>query len=175
MKKFVGMKKGFTLFLAMCLAAGSLSGCGSSSGDGADVPEKVFPDEIVTESVPVTSVTEEKVTSENLISGAALFSSIQDNFAAGSFDENYSKGQYHLAEDYVFEFPCSFEAGMIAFRAFEVYATADFESTHRTYNWNTYEDGVIKVAPYGVVQLGADGSKDVHNGTWGSLNQLYLV
>ena len=104
-----------------------------------------------------------------------MLASLKTSFAAAKTDTEYEKPLYNVSSDHVFSFPCSEKAGYIAFDAFKVYDTPNFERAMRSYNWNTYEDGVIKVAPDDVVQLSEDGSRDVNNGTWGSLNQLYLV
>ncbi len=108
--------------------------------------------------------------------GENLIQQIKTNFAAAELPEDYQQPMLNLPKDYVFEFECSDEAGYIAYEAFQVYDNSDFENVGgMTYNWNTYENGKITVAPYGALYLNETGSTNIDDGTWGSLNQLYLV
>ena len=169
--------RGLSVALAIMMAASMLAGCGK---DGTENP----PSGIESVQSSAQESTGGSSTSAGDLAGEAvnssqgaelLLASLKTSFAAAKTDTEYEKPLYNVACDHVFSFPCSEKAGYIAFDAFKVYDTPDFERAMRSYNWNTYEDGVIKVAPNGVVQLSEEGSRDVNNGTWGSLNQLYLV
>lgn len=169
--------RGLSVALAIMMAASMLAGCGK---DGTENP----PSGIESVQSSAQESTGGSSTSDGDLAGEAvnssqgaelLLASLKTSFAAAKTDTEYEKPLYNVACDHVFSFPCSEKAGYIAFDAFKVYDTPDFERAMRSYNWNTYEDGVIKVAPNGVVQLSEEGSRDVNNGTWGSLNQLYLV
>ncbi len=169
--------RGLSVALAIMMAASMLAGCGK---DGTENP----PSGIESVQSSAQESTGGSSTSAGDLAGEAvnssqgaelLLASLKTGFAAAKTDTEYEKPLYNVACDHVFSFPCSEKAGYIAFDAFKVYDTPDFERAMRSYNWNTYEDGVIKVAPNGVVQLSEEGSRDVNNGTWGSLNQLYLV
>lgn len=160
MRKGYIRKHCFAAFVACGLVVGTLSGCGKETS-GTDTVEQVEEVEQNEES--------------QSIGGTGLLASVKSTYDSVGLDEDYNKGQYYLPEDYVFEFPCSDEAGSRSFEAFEVYATPDYSGSFRAYNKNTYEDGMIKVEPGDIVQLSKNGSKDVHDGTWGALNQLYLI
>ena len=169
--------RGLSVALAIMMAASMLAGCGK---DGTENP----PSGIESVQSSAQESTGGSSTSAGDLAGEAvnssqgaelLLASLKTSFAAAKTDTEYEKPLYNVACDHVFSFPCSEKAGYIAFDAFKVYDTPDFERAMRSYNWNTYEDGVIKVAPNGVVQLSEEGARDVNNGTWGSLNQLYLV
>ena len=166
MKK-ISYRRSLAALLAMCLAIGSFAGCSNSKENNSEKDEK---------SVTETSFSEEK---DDIKVGdnfeLTLLSSINSNYNSATLSEDYNRGMYNLAEDHVFEFECSKEASYLSYKAFEVYATQDYTNAFRRYNKNYVEDGKIKVAPGDVVELGEDGSHDVNNGTWGSLNRLYLV
>ena len=159
------------MLLSACMVLGMLTGCGGDRGTSAEIPSSSG-NETVSSEVSAAPDVEGGTDGGGDIS---LIASIKENFSAAVLSENYNKGQYNLASDYVFEFPCSEAAGYLAFKAFGVYASPNFTESFRTYNRNTYENGVIRVAPGDVVQLDANGSRDINNGTWGSLNELYLV
>ena len=159
------------MLLSACMVFGMLTGCGGDRGTSAEIPSSSG-NETVSSEVSAAPDVEGGTDGGGDIS---LIASIKENFSAAVLSENYNKGQYNLASDYVFEFPCSEAAGYLAFKAFGVYASPNFTENFRTYNRNTYENGVIRVAPGDVVQLDANGSRDTNNGTWGSLNELYLV
>ena len=159
------------MLLSACMVFGMLTGCGGDRGTSAEIPSSSGNETVSSEVSAVPDV-------EGGTDGGgdiSLIASIKENFSAAVLSENYNKGQYNLASDYVFEFPCSEAAGYLAFKAFGVYASPNFTENFRTYNRNTYENGVIRVAPGDVVQLDANGSRDINKGTWGSLNELYLV
>lgn len=168
--------KGLSVTLAMVMAASLLSGCGETSGENPSVETESIASltpESSEGSASAGGLTGTEVKNDQ--DGDQFLVSLKTSFAAATTNTEYEKPLYNVAGDHVFSFPCSEKAGYIAFDAFKVYDTPDFERAMRSYNWNTYEDGVIKVAPNGVVQLSEYGSRDVNNGTWGSLNQLYLV
>ncbi len=101
---------------------------------------------------------------------------IRSKYATSSLPEEYNQPLYDLPHDHVFEFECSEEAGYIAYDAFKVYDNSDYENVGgMVYNKNIYEDGKIKIVPDGALFLNENGSSNVNDGTWGSLNQLYLV
>ncbi len=101
---------------------------------------------------------------------------IRSKYATSSLPEDYNQPLYDLPHDHVFEFECSEEAGYIAYDAFKVYDNSDYENVGgMVYNRNVYEDGKIKVVPDGALYLNENGSSNTNDGTWGSLNQLYLV
>ena len=107
---------------------------------------------------------------------ADLLDFIQTNFAASELPENYNQPMYNLPGDYVFEFECCEEVGDYPQDAFVVVDNIDYvNGGGMDFNWNTYEDGKITVAPYGAIYLTENGSSNIHDGTWGSLNVLYLV
>ena len=159
------------------MAASMLGGCGEA---GTENP----PSGIESVQSSAQESTDGSSTSANDLTGEVvnssqgadlLLASLKTSFAAAKTDTEYEKPLYNVSSDHVFSFPCSEKAGYIAFDAFKVYDTPDFERAMRSYNWNTYEDGVIKVAPDGAVQLSEDGSREANKGTRGSLTQLYLV
>lgn len=166
MKRF-SYGRSLAALLAMCLAIGSFTGCSNSKENNSEKDEK---------SVTETSSPDQKddINGEDN-SESALLSSINANYNSAVLSEDYNRGMYNLAKDYVFEFECSEEASYRSFEAFAVFATQDYTNAFRKYNNNFVEDGKIKVAPGDVVELEENGSHDVNNGTWGSLNQLYLV
>lgn len=166
MKRF-SYRRSLAALLAMCLVIGSFTGCSNSKENNSEKDEK---------SVTKTSSYEEKDdinVGDN--SALTLLSSINANYNSAALSEDYNPGMYNLAKDYVFEFECSKEASYRSYEAFAVFATQDYTNAFRKYNKNFVEDGKIKVAPGDVVELEEDGSHDVNNGTWGSLNRLYLV
>ena len=82
----------------------------------------------------------------------------------------------NLPADYVFEFDCCEEAGMMAHEVFKVYNSPDYANVGgMDFNWNTYDNGKISVAPQGALYLTKEGSNNINDGTWGSMNELYLV
>ncbi len=159
-------RKSLAALLAMCLAIGSFAGCSNSKENNSEKDEK---------SVSEASSEDKDDIKVGENSELTLLSSINSNYNSATLSEDYNRGMYNLAEDHVFEFECSKEASYLSYKAFEVYATQDYTNAFRRYNKNYVEDGKIKVAPGDVVELGEDGSHDVNNGTWGSLNRLYLV
>ncbi len=190
-------KKSLTRILAVMLAAVltivPLGGCGntgSTDNSSDSVESSVETEEPGTQSEETgaeeteesevttegSSDTSSEVTDAVATGGENLIQQIKMNFAAAELPENYQQPMLNLPKDYVFEFECSDEAGYIAYEAFQVYDNSDFENVGgMTYNWNTYENGKITVAPYGALYLNETGSTNINDGTWGSLNQLYLV
>lgn len=190
-------KKSLTRVMAILLAAvltvAPLSGCGNSasSDNSSDSVESSIESEksdAQSEETDVEETKEQEGTTEGdpdtstevkdavAANGENLIQQIKTNFAAAELPEDYNQPMLNLPKDYVFEFECSEEAGYIAYEAFQVYDNSGFENVGgMTYNWNTYENGKITVAPYGALYLNETGSTNVKDGTWGSLNQLYLV
>lgn len=163
--KIFSYKRGLAALLAICMTTGAFTGCSNSKGK---VPEE----DSVTETTAPEVTGQIKNVADNSFS---LLSSINDNFDSAVLSEDYNRGMYNLPNDYVFEFECSDKASYRSYDVFKVYATQDYTNAFRSYNKNTVENGKIKVAPEGIVELDENGSHDVSNGTWGSLNQLYLV
>lgn len=190
-------KKSLTRILAVMLAAVltivPLGGCGntgSTEGSSESVESSVEAEEPETQSgeTGAEDTEEPEIITEGssdassevkdavAADGENLIQQIKMNFAAAELPEDYQQPMLNLPKDYVFEFECSEKAGYIAHEAFEVYDNADFENVGgMTYNWNTYENGKITVAPYGTLYMNETGSTNIDDGTWGSLNQLYLV
>ncbi len=157
-------KKIVSLMLTTMLVMTSLTGCGGNNAEVATGGAETFR----------TGTAQEL--SNNVSEGEDLFSYIQTNFAASALPEDYNQPLYNLPANYVFEFECSEKAGYIAYDAFKVYDNTDYENiSGMIYNKNTYENGKITIAPDGALALNENGSYNVNDGTWGSLNQLYLV
>ena len=167
-KRFVYGKKLVSVIAAISIMAGTLSGCGKTQGN-----------EVADLTSETTAITEEAKGDEYVLDvtdGDSLLSSIKQNYAATNADVEYNKGLYNLAADYVFEFSAGDEAGNVCHDVFKVYDTDDLDRANKkAYNWNTYEDGVIKIAPDGVIKLDGKKGQGCKDGTWGSMNQLYLV
>lgn len=165
-KSFVPLKKLVSVMTAVVLLAGTMSGCGKIDND--ETAEKGTPTIAVNRDVNEGTY---RSMDEN-----SLLASIKSNYAAATVNEDYKKGMYDLASDYVFEFPAGSEAGNVCYDAFQVYDTDDLNRSHnKSYNKNTYENGVIKVAPANVIKLSGENGQSCNDGTWGSMNQLYLV
>ncbi len=183
MKKNLG-KRIIPYILTVALTATLLSGCSSNTDNK---PEKRTRRETIDEDIckenkeETTESREEEtttsLTAQEILSGEGVdimaVESILSGYASSSLNEDYNQPIYNLASDYVFEFECSSEAGYIAYDAFKVYGTSDLTGAY--YNKNTYKDGKITVSPSGAVHLDENGSININDGTWGSLNQLYLV
>lgn len=150
--------------LSAVLVIAPLSGCGSFGTSASNAGNTFVEQEDGSASVNVSSLGE----------GEDFIEYIKGNFASSSLPEDYNQPMLDLPKDYVFEFECSEEAGYNAFMAFEVYDTTDYADA-RSLSWCDYENGKITVSPNGPILLNANGSGNVHDGTWGSLNQLYLV
>ena len=167
-KKFVYGKKVVSVMAAISIMAGTLSGCGNKQKNNVSVSDSG--------TTAITDEAKEDGYALDMTDGNSLLSSIKQNYAATNANEEYSKGLYNLASDYVFEFPAEKEAGNVCYDAFKVYDTDDLERENKkSYNWNTYENGVIKVAPDSVIKLDGEEGQSCKDGTWGSMNQLYLV
>lgn len=105
-----------------------------------------------------------------------LFSKIQANFSSSSLSETYNSPIYSLEKDYVFKFECSEEAGNVAYKAFDVFDNSNYENIkNMSYAKVEYKDGKITISPSGALFLNETGSTNINDGTWGSLNKLYLV
>ncbi len=105
-----------------------------------------------------------------------LMDYLSTNYASSQLPEDYNQPMLNLPADYVFEFECCEEAGMMAHEVFKVYNSPDYANVGgMDFNWNTYDNGKISVAPQGALYLTQDGSTNINDGTWGSMNELYLV
>ncbi len=159
----------FALMMAATMTMSMFSGCGNagqSANEGSVAAE-----------VPVQSgIVSDTMDAQTLAAGGELLSFIKTNFAASGLEEDYNKPLYDLPKDHTFEFECSEAAGYVAYKAFKVFDNSDYEDiTGMVYNRNVYENGKIKVVPDGTLALNENGSYNTNDGTWGSLNQLYLV
>ncbi len=173
------MKKYVSVMLTIMLVAASMCGCQKNS-DSQSV--SVTPDgELGSFEVGQSGLDESSDEAAELVplssQGQNILDFVKSNFAAaGSQNEAYQQPLYDLSEDYVFTFECSEEAGMCANEAFEVYDNPKFEEiTGKTYHKCEYENGKLIVKPEHALYLDENGSKSVSDGTWGSMNQLYLV
>lgn len=157
-------KRIVSIMLATMLVMTSLTGCGSNNA------------EVATGAADTLRTGTAQELSNTISEGEDVFSFIQSNFAASALPEDYNQPLYNLPANHVFTFECSDAAGHIAYDAFKVYDNTDYENiSGMTYNKNTYENGKITIAPDGALALNENGSYNVNDGTWGSLNQLYLV
>lgn len=152
------MKKFLSVFLSATLVF-SLSGCGKTETKQSDVVDSVANNTI----------------SAN-IDNSTLLSKLNTGFKSASIDEDYNTPLYQLDKDHIFEFEASESAGNVAYKAFSVYDNADFENRFSaSYCECSYENGKIKVAPNSVLSLNENSSTYANDGTWGSLNKMYLV
>ncbi|MCQ2516523.1 MAG: transglutaminase-like domain-containing protein [Saccharofermentans sp.] len=94
---------------------------------------------------------------------------------APDYSAVYNQPLYQLEADYVFEFEAEDSAGYIAYDAFSVYVEANYNVSQVDYCECSYEDGIISVAPRSTLHITEDGSSSIDDGTWGSLNKLYLI
>lgn len=140
----------------------SITGCGNSNHGKSSTSDGIK-DTVISKEDVVRSET------SSLLASIASFKSAEVN-------EEYSSPMYNLPSNYVFEFDANEKAGNVAYKAFSVYDNADFENRFSaSYCKCTYENGKIKVAPNDVLVLNESSSINVNNGTWGSLNKMYLV
>jgi hypothetical protein len=122
-----------------------------------------------------TSAVENTVSSSD-ISYSVLNSIASFSAASASMNETYASPQYNLSKDYVFEFDASDVAGANVYNAFSVYDSTEFTDTYkRNFAICKYSNGKITVSPNVVTELTREGEKTITEGTWGSLNTLYLV
>ena len=159
--------------LAMSLVFSTLCGCGRIIDNIMDVPapeESTVPD-----NRPDGQDTSGQGTSGQDMSG--LMENFKTEFEEMQLTESYQQPMLNLPEDYVFEFDCSEATGMYyAQDAFKVYNSPDLANAGgMQFNWNTYENGKITVAPYHTLYLTKEKSSHCNDGTWGTLNELYLV
>ncbi len=169
-------RKILSYLLVVSMMSTMFAGCGKEAEPEANTSsnEPVKTEEAVkTDDSKVISSSVD--TSSNAGAKINLISTIENNFASAQLDEDYNKGVYSLPEDYIFSFPCSKEAGNIAYEAFAVYATTDYEPSFHNYGVSTYQDGYITVAPSGTVRFDEACARNTDDGTWGSFNQMYLV
>lgn len=155
------------VMLATTLSMSALTGCGSEKKNDESA-------EVVSVQADIPTV----VGAGNIDStvGTELMQFIKSNYAAANLDEDYNQPLYDLAKDHVFEFECSEEAGYVAYKAFRVFDNSDYENiTGMDYCKSSYDNGKMTVAPNGALALDENGSYITNDGTWGSLNQLYLV
>lgn len=156
------MKRRLVSILLATTLVFSMTGCGNSNR-GKNSASNDIKDTIVSKEDVVISET------------SSLLASIA-SFKSAEMTEKYSSPMYNLLSDYIFEFDADEKAGNIAYKAFSVYDNADFENRFSaSYCKCTYENGKIKVSPNDVLVLNESSSTNVNNGTWGSLNKLYLV
>ncbi len=146
--------------LALSMAVVPLGGCKGSNG-------------IATNTTPSQDINSDVDTVD---ADVDLISYLKTNYAASDLPEDYNQPMYNLPADHIFEFECSEEAGMYVHDAFKVYNSPEYTNVGgMQFNWNTYENGKITVAPQGALYLTKEGSQNIDDGTWGSLNELYLV
>lgn len=146
--------------LAMVIAVAPLAGC---RGNNAT-------------STPVTAPQASSGGNATLEADMDLMDYLSTNYASSQLPEDYNQPMLNLPADHVFEFECSEEAGMIAQDVFRVYNSPEYSNVGgMQFNWNTYDNGKISVAPYGALYLTKEGSSNIDDGTWGSMNELYLV
>ncbi|WP_022761444.1 transglutaminase domain-containing protein [Butyrivibrio sp. AD3002] len=135
------------------------------------------------------------VLSNNKKSGTIdVLSNIKNKYASATVDSAHEFGEpmYNLPKDYVFEFDCNEEAMKWDYNmAFSVYTTLDFENPDKyTHDCSvcSLENGKILVEPsavdnfYDIPESTITAETDTFaawetecDGTWGSLNKLYLV
>lgn len=97
-------------------------------------------------------------------------------FKSASLNEDYNAPMYQLDDDYVFEFKASEKVADIVYKAFSVYDNTDYEDRFSSsYAKCSYKNGKVYVEPNSVLYLDKNGSTNVTDGTWGSMNKLYLV
>ena len=180
-------KKFLSLTLSAFLAVGMLSGCGETVVtpiNKSDVSESTDTDD-----------DDNLIASNDLTSGAVnILTNINKKYASAPSNETstFNNIIYDVPSDYTFSFDCN-EKNMQScyFDAFGVYTTPNFENS-ASYVRNcanvSLENGKIIIEP-GVVDVFHDIEDDTitndtntygawkteSNGTWGSLNKLYLV
>ncbi|MBQ8247340.1 MAG: transglutaminase domain-containing protein [Lachnospiraceae bacterium] len=157
--------------LATTLLVAPLGGCNNAGNNQAS---------IVTGNGENSAEAADDTTSADAVGAVGADENVMDyiknNFAAAELPEDYNQPIYDLPKDYVFEFECSEEAGMLVHDAFKVYNSPKYTNVGgMRFNWNTYENGKITVAPSGALYMDETGSSNVDDGTWGSLNELYLI
>jgi len=146
----------------------SIVACNTES-DESDVESEETVESVTEESTYETS--DINVDSTNYVDLADLHAGVE----APDYSATYNQPMYQLAPDYVFEFEAEDAAGYIAYDAFSVYIEANYNVSQVDYCECTYEDGIISVAPRSTLHITEDGSESIDDGTWGSLNKLYLV
>ena len=142
--------------LAMVMAVAPLAGC---RGNNAT-------------STPTTAPQASSGGNATLEADMDLMDYLSTNYASSQLPEDYNQPMLNLPEDYVFEFDCCKEAGMRALEVFKVYNSPDYANVGgMDFNWNTYDNGKISVAPDGALYLTKEGSNNINDGTWGSMNE----
>ncbi len=94
---------------------------------------------------------------------------------APEYSAVYNQPMYQLEPDFVFEFEAEDSAGYIAYDAFSVYIEPNYNVSQVDYCECSYDNGIISVSPRSTLHITEDGSESIDDGTWGSLNKLYLV
>lgn len=94
---------------------------------------------------------------------------------APEYSATYNQPMYQLDPDYVFQFEAEDSAGYIAYDAFSVYIEPNYNVSQVDYCECSYDNGIISVSPRSTLHITEDGSESIDDGTWGSLNKLYLV
>ena len=146
--------------LAMVMAVAPLAGCRGNNATSA----------------PVTAPQASSGGNATLEADMDLMDYLSTNYASSQLPEDYNQPMLNLPADYVFEFDCCEEAGMRAHEVFKVYNSPDYANVGgMDFNWNTYDNGKISVAPDGALYLSKEGSNNIDDGTWGSMSELYLV
>lgn len=183
MKKFVAL----TVVTVLCLS--TLVGCGDKDKDKKE--SKKDQQETVSETTEEKEIAFDKADIKDTVD---VLANIHNKYAAGSYESenDYNDAIYNVDSEHIFTFDCNENAVRnIAYDAFAVYTTTDFENTTnyvRNCANSSLENGKIVVRPAVVDVLydipdstiTADTNiygawKTTSDGTWGSLNKLYLV
>lgn len=113
---------------------------------------------------------------ENIKESDFSLLSTLNSFKSASVNEEYNEPMYQLEKDYIFVFEASEKVSDVIYKAFSVYDNIDYEKGLSTsYAKCIYKDGKVLVVPNSVLLLNEYGSTNVTDGTWGSMNKLYLV
>ncbi len=179
MKKFVAL----TMVTVLCLS--TLVGCGDKDKDKKE--SKKDQQETVSETTEEKESAFDKADIKDTVD---VLSNIHNKYAAGSYESenDYNDAIYNVDSEHIFTFDCNENAVRnIAYDAFAVYTTTDFENTTnyvRNCANSSLENGKIVVRPAVVDVLydipdstiTADTNiygawKTTSDGTWGILTQ----
>lgn len=168
--KYLKFKKSISVLLLTSLML-SITACGSNTDNTPKIDEAT------------TKETEETNETQNIIEEIEkdkvdVLNFINTNYSssADAMSETYNSPLYNLPNDYVFEFDCSEAASAYTYKAFKVFDNSNYEDLYNcSYAKVEYNDGKLTVSPDSVLYLNNTGSSHINDGTWGSLNKLYLV
>ncbi|MDD5935799.1 MAG: transglutaminase-like domain-containing protein [Clostridiales bacterium] len=165
-------KRVVSMLLALVMVAAFVGCSKKKEKDDVDVqPEiKVEQNRNEVTNVPIQpEINNKKLSSE-------LLNRIASNYEPVSLDQAYESPLYRLPNDHVFEFEASEAVEAVLYKAFDVYNDSNFEEQIKVTNCQCrYENGKVFVEPGRVLFLDDDRSRYVEDGTWGSMNKLYLV